>query len=73
MKTAEGCVPNVLMVEDGDTISIIAKLEPSVSDPALSVPGVAQSYRVVANSFGPTLTLVPLTDKITKLSSLPSR
>jgi hypothetical protein len=51
---------NKLYVKDGDTINIIAELEPTISDPALSYPGVLQAYRIVANSYGPTLTLVPL-------------
>jgi hypothetical protein len=62
---------NVLYVKDGDNLSIIVKLDPSVSDPALFVPAIAQTYRVVANSFAPILKLVPLADKPTLLTELP--
>lgn len=46
-------------VKDGEDVTVIARLEPSVFDPNQSYD-VAQTYRVVANSFGPTLELMPL-------------
>jgi hypothetical protein len=60
----------IVNVKDGDTISVIVKLDPSATDPSLQIPAVANSYRVVANSFGPKLELVPLSDKITCLSEV---
>ena len=57
-----------IYVKDGDTVVFIAKMEPSVSDPALEIPGVAQAFRVIANSYGPTLLLVPEVSVPTKLS-----
>jgi hypothetical protein len=54
---------NIFHVKDGDEIAIIVDLEPTVSDPALMKRHVAQVYRVIANSFGPTLKLVSIQDK----------
>lgn len=51
---------NIITVQDGDTIGVIVRMQPSVCDPALAKAAVAQSYRVVSNSSGPVLTLVPL-------------
>lgn len=61
---------NILKVKDGDTISIIATVGPSVYDPAATIEAVAQSYRVVANFNGqPVLALVPLKDIPVALSA----
>jgi hypothetical protein len=55
-----------IYVKDGEDISIIATLSPSVSDPCGDYPAVAQTFRVIANSFGPTLTLIPLRSEVTR-------
>ena len=62
---------NLIYLKDGDNFSVIVKLDPSVSDPCLSKVAVAQTYRVVANSFAPILVLVPLKNEPTALSHLP--
>jgi hypothetical protein len=64
---------NILYVEDGEEFSVIVMLRPSVNDPALSQPSVSQSFRVIANSYGPTLKLVSLTDTATVLAKLPEQ
>jgi hypothetical protein len=61
---------NIVYVKDGDNLNVIAKLDPSASDPAGLYPGVGQTFRVVANSFGPALKLVPLSDRPSVLSEL---
>ena len=51
----------VIYVNDGDNISVIVKLPPSIADPAHLYPAMANVFRVVAG--GPTqpkLDLVPL-------------
>jgi len=58
----------IVYVKDGQDISVIAELGPSVYDPAGIKTGVAQTFRVIANSFGPNLKLVPLVDKVTILT-----
>ena len=62
---------NTLYVRDGENISIVVVLDPSVHDPAGTVPAIGQSYRVVANSFGPVLQLVPLAPVPALLKELP--
>jgi len=57
-----------VILEDGDTLSVVAKLPPSLSDMANSVAAVAQRYRVVADVVTPTLSLVVLNEKPGKLS-----
>jgi len=59
---------NLLRVKDGDTVVILADVEPSVCDPLRVNPTVAMAFRVVANSSGPVLTLVPLANSAYKLS-----
>jgi hypothetical protein len=61
---------NIISVKDGEQFSIIVELEPSVKDPALEQPGVSQTYRVVANSWGPTLDLAPLAKNPSILTDL---
>jgi hypothetical protein len=58
-----------IYVKDGEDISIIATLSPTVGDPSGEYPAVAQTFRVIANSFGPTLTLVPLRSDVTRLTN----
>lgn len=60
-----------IYVKDGDDIIIISVLSPSVHDPILGYPGIAQGYRVVANSYGPTFELVKLKTEPTLLTKLP--
>ena len=57
-----------VILEDGDTLSVIAQLQPSLSDMANTVAAVAQRYRIVADVCAPTLALVPLNEKPGKLS-----
>jgi hypothetical protein len=64
---------NRIFVKDGDTISVIAELDPSAFDPALNYPGVGQAFRVIANSFSPMLMLVPLTNEPALLTDLPRK
>lgn len=61
---------NILYLKDREEFSIIVNLEPSSNDPLLQIPALAMVYRVVANSFGPTLTVVPLADKPTLLTEV---
>lgn len=51
---------SVAYLRDGDSLSVVVALEPSVFDPMLTCAYMSQSYRVVANSFGKVLELVPL-------------
>jgi hypothetical protein len=64
---------NRIFVKDGDTISVIAEVGPSAFDPGGRYPGVGQAFRVVANSFGPTLKLIPLVKEPKLLDVLPER
>lgn len=51
----------MIYVNDGDNISVIVKLQPSVSDPMLQFPAIANIFRVVASApTNPVLKLVPL-------------
>jgi hypothetical protein len=59
-------------VKDGEDISIVVVLPSNIQDPAGAYPAIGQSYRVVANSFGPTFELVPLAPAPTLLKELPS-
>lgn len=59
---------NPVYLKDGDNLSIIVNLEPSVWDPAGEYPAISQSFRVVANGFGQTLELVPLAANPTLLT-----
>lgn len=56
-----------VILEDGDTLSIIVRLPPSLFDPANLIPAVGQRFRVVADVYAPTLALVPLLEKTSKL------
>ena len=52
-----------VLVNDGDTLTIVAKAGPSAIDPNGDFPGVAAAFRVVANVgtiINPTLELVRL-------------
>jgi hypothetical protein len=57
-------------VKDGDDLLVIVRLDFSLDDPMLECPAVAQQFRVIANSFGPTLKLVPVQEKVTKITDL---
>lgn len=61
----------VIRVKDGEDISILAELQPSVADPVLAIPAVAQTFRVIANSFGPTLSLTALTSRPVEMAGPP--
>ena len=61
---------NIIRVKDGDDIFVIVELDPSLNDPAGIYPGIAQGFRVIANSSGPTLKLVSLKDEPTLLTDL---
>ena len=61
---------NIIILKDGDTFCVIAKVEPSVSDPGHEHPAVSQAYRVVANSSGPTLVLVSLSSGPVRITEL---
>lgn len=60
----------VFNAEDGDNIAVIAKAGISVSDPAGAFKGVARTFRLVSNTYGPTLSLVALAPSYV-LSELP--
>jgi hypothetical protein len=51
---------NIIYLKDGEVLGVVVEVGLSVSDPTFEFPAVAQSYRVVANSSGPILELVPL-------------
>jgi hypothetical protein len=63
---------NTLFVKDGDNISIVVLLDPTIHDPAAIYPAVAQTFRVVANSHGPTLELVSLAPDPALLTEVPN-
>jgi len=64
-------VPDPIFIEDGDTIVVIAKtFGPTVSDSADAHPYVSKAYRVVADRSGPTLALVPLGERATRVSQV---
>lgn len=51
----------MIYVNDGDNISVIVRLQPSVSDPILQYPAIANVFKVVASApTNPVLELVPL-------------
>lgn len=56
-------------INDGENLIVMVPLKHSLHDPALQYPYVCQAYRVVANSYGPTLVLVPLKSEPTLVSS----
>jgi hypothetical protein len=58
-------------LKDGDGLNVIVELEASAFDPGGQIVAVAQSYRVVANVYGPTLELVALSPEILTLAHLP--
>lgn len=60
----------VFNAEDGDNIGVIVKAALSVADPAQEFKAVARTFRVVANTYGPTLELVPLAETM-RLTELP--
>ena len=62
MKLAGGPVVSLIYVQDGEDVSFIAELGPSVFDPANQYPGVTRAFRVIANnsSEGPILDLAPI-------------
>lgn len=60
----------VFNAEDNDNISVIVKATLNSFDPAQEFKAVARTYRVVANTFGPTLELVPLAETM-RLTQLP--
>lgn len=47
-----------VLVNDNDTLVVVARLGPSVNDPGGECSGIANVYRIVAQ--GSTLILVPL-------------
>jgi len=49
-----------IVTKDGEGLTIITEVEPSVTDPAGSCPAIAATYRIVADHTGPTLALVPI-------------
>lgn len=61
----------IFEVADGDTITIIAKVPVSATDPAHTIKAVARSYRVVANSWGPVLSLVALHNDPKRITDYP--
>jgi len=62
---------HTVILEDGDDLRVIAKIPPSAFDPGHEVPAVAQLYRIIANSYGPTLKLVSLTDEVHTIRNIP--
>lgn len=63
----------IIYLEDGDDLSIIVKLNPSASDPSGQFPGIAMTYRVIANAYGPTLKIVPHADTPRLLTEVPKQ
>jgi len=61
-----------VVLRDGDDLIVIVALAPSAFDPAQEYLAVGLAYRVVANSNGPTLTLVPLAKEPGLLRNLPA-
>ena len=57
----------VIHLKDAENLTVIVRVDPSVADPTGEFPAVSQVYRVVANSYGPTLQLVPLTSSPVRL------
>jgi hypothetical protein len=53
-----------VVVKDGDSIVVFAKTPLSVGDPKDVFTYVAQAYRVVADRYQPTLTLVPVSEPV---------
>ncbi len=47
-----------ILVKDGDTLVVVAQIDPSVCDPTGLEPAVANAYRIVASR--ETLQLIPL-------------
>jgi hypothetical protein len=64
---------NIVVVEDGEDLSVIVRLKPSAFDPGGEIPGIAQVYRVVASAYGLILELVPLSLEPHRLSNSPKR
>lgn len=61
---------NLIFVEDGETVIVIAKTPgPTVYDPCDLHPYVSQAYRVVADRTSPTLALLPLTTRPVRVSN----
>lgn len=59
----------IFEVEDGDTITILAKVPVGAFDPAQQIKAVARAYRVVATSGGPLLKLVELQKEPVRMMS----
>lgn len=58
----------IIFVNDGEEFSVVIKMSPSLYDPQGSIAAIAQTFRIVANSHGPVLVLVPLTNAPVLLS-----
>ena len=54
----------LVVVKDGDSIVVFAKTPLSVGDPKDVFPYVAQAYRVVADRYQPTLSLIPVSEPV---------
>jgi hypothetical protein len=57
-----------LLLNDGDNVCIVARIEPSCADMAHVRPAVSRNFRVVADVRTPTLILVPLNKEAGALS-----